>query len=96
MPLLHDDAGARVLDVGGTTGPRWREHCARHEAEEAGEDLRLLYVALTRARCQVVDVVGAGDDDGRVAAAPAAVRAARRRGATPPAVVHRSRTTPRR
>jgi exodeoxyribonuclease V beta subunit len=54
IPLLHDDAGARVLDVGGGTGPRWSEHCARHEAEEAGEDLRLLYVALTRARCQVV------------------------------------------
>ena len=54
VPLLHDDAGARVLDVGGATGPRWSEHCARHEAEEAGEDLRLLYVALTRAGCQVV------------------------------------------
>ena len=54
MPLLHDDDGRRVLDVGGPGGPRWSEHCARHEAEEAGEDLRLLYVALTRARCQVV------------------------------------------
>ena len=54
VPLLHDDAGTRVLDVGGAGGPRWSEHCARHEAEEAGEDLRLLYVALTRARCQVV------------------------------------------
>ena len=38
----------------GPGGPSWSEHCARHEAEEAGEDLRLLYVALTRARCQVV------------------------------------------
>jgi exodeoxyribonuclease V beta subunit len=54
VPLLHDDAGVRLLDVGGTGGPRWSEHCTRHEAEEAGEDLRLLYVALTRARCQVV------------------------------------------
>ena len=36
------------------TGERWKEHGARHRAEEAGEDLRLLYVALTRARCQVV------------------------------------------
>jgi exodeoxyribonuclease V beta subunit len=53
-PLLHDEAGARVLDVGGPTGPDWGAHCARHAAEEAGEDLRLLYVALTRARCQVV------------------------------------------
>jgi exodeoxyribonuclease V beta subunit len=54
VPLLHDDAGTRVLDVGGAGGPSWPEHCARHEAEEAGEDLRLLYVALTRARSQVV------------------------------------------
>jgi exodeoxyribonuclease V beta subunit len=54
VPLLHDDGDARVLDVGGAGGPRWSEHCARHEAEEAGEDLRLLYVALTRARSQVV------------------------------------------
>jgi exodeoxyribonuclease V beta subunit len=54
VPLLHDDAGTRVLDVGGPGGPRWSEHCARHEAEESGEDLRLLYVALTRAGCQVV------------------------------------------
>ena len=38
----------------GRAGRAGREHCARHEAEEAGEDLRLLYVALTRARCQVV------------------------------------------
>jgi exodeoxyribonuclease V beta subunit len=54
VPLLHDDEDARVLDVGGAGGPRWSEHCARHEAEEAGEDLRLLYVALTRARCQAM------------------------------------------
>jgi exodeoxyribonuclease V beta subunit len=54
FPLLHDAGGARVLDVGGNTGSEWGEHCARHRAEEAGEDLRLLYVALTRARCQVV------------------------------------------
>jgi exodeoxyribonuclease V beta subunit len=54
VPLLHDDAGARVLDVGGETGEGWRQRCARHRAEEAGEDLRLLYVALTRAGSQVV------------------------------------------
>ena len=53
-PLLHDDAGRRILDVGGATGPQWAQNCARHEAEEAGEDLRLLYVALTRARSQIV------------------------------------------
>ncbi|MFC4950558.1 UvrD-helicase domain-containing protein [Pseudonocardia sp. GCM10023141] len=54
VPLLHDESGARVLDVGGESGEGWRERCARHRAEEAGEDLRLLYVAMTRARCQVV------------------------------------------
>ena len=42
-------------DVGGAGGAGLvRSAAPRHEAEEAGEDLRLLYVALTRARCQVV------------------------------------------
>jgi len=54
VPLLHDEHGRRVLDVGGETGEGWKERCAQHRAEEAGEDLRLLYVALTRAQCQVV------------------------------------------
>ncbi len=54
FPLLHDAEGHRVLDVGGPTGAGWAERCTQHRAEEAGEDLRLLYVALTRARCQVV------------------------------------------
>jgi len=53
VPLLHH-GGTRVLDVGGETGEGWKERCAKHRAEEAGEDLRLLYVALTRAKCQVV------------------------------------------
>ncbi|MCZ2813163.1 UvrD-helicase domain-containing protein [Modestobacter sp. VKM Ac-2979] len=51
---LHDDQGRRVLDVGGSSGPGYAAARARHEAEESGEDLRLLYVALTRARCQVI------------------------------------------
>ncbi|UOY03698.1 UvrD-helicase domain-containing protein [Blastococcus sp. PRF04-17] len=51
---LHDDQGQRVLDVGGTAGRGYAEARGRHEAEESGEDLRLLYVALTRARCQVI------------------------------------------
>jgi exodeoxyribonuclease V beta subunit len=33
--------------------PDFTDHCARNAAEESGEDLRLLYVALTRAQCQV-------------------------------------------
>lgn len=50
--LYHED-GARVLDVGGFEAPGFAERKRRAEAEEAGEELRLLYVALTRAMCQV-------------------------------------------
>ncbi|ALE73082.1 hypothetical protein FRP1_08200 [Pseudonocardia sp. EC080625-04] len=60
-PLLYHDvpggAGGdarRLLDVGGTSGPDRAHRTALHLAEEAGEDLRLLYVALTRACSQVV------------------------------------------
>ena len=53
VPLLHVGAD-RVRDVGGESGEGFRERCAAHRAEEAGEDLRLLYVALTRAKCQAV------------------------------------------
>lgn len=52
--LFHDDDGARVLDVGGPDAPGYAERKLRSETEEAGEELRLLYVALTRAMCQVV------------------------------------------
>jgi exodeoxyribonuclease V beta subunit len=52
--LLHDPDGTRVLDVGGQEGPGWKARKAQADAEDAGEELRLLYVALTRARCQVV------------------------------------------
>jgi exodeoxyribonuclease V beta subunit len=51
--LFHDDGGRRTLDVSGA-GPQWRAHEARHRREEAGEELRELYVALTRAQSQVV------------------------------------------
>ena len=51
---LHDDRGARVLDVGGPRGPGYAAALGRHLAEESGEELRLLYVALTRAESQVV------------------------------------------
>ncbi|MET7772169.1 UvrD-helicase domain-containing protein [Nocardia sp. NPDC005366] len=52
--LFHDENGARVLDVGGQDAAGYAERRQRAEAEEAGEELRLLYVALTRAKCQVV------------------------------------------
>ncbi|NKY24653.1 UvrD-helicase domain-containing protein [Nocardia gamkensis] len=52
--LFHADDGTRVLDVGGPDAPGYAERKARSEGEEAGEELRLLYVALTRAMCQIV------------------------------------------
>ena len=42
------------LDVGGLHAPDRTERFAQHLAEESGEQLRLLYVALTRAGSQVV------------------------------------------
>lgn len=51
---LHDEVGRSLLDVGGISGPNRGRRWADQAAESAGEDLRLLYVALTRAGCQVV------------------------------------------
>jgi exodeoxyribonuclease V beta subunit len=53
-PLRLHVAGRRALDVGGRNGPGWAARLRLHQDEDAGEDLRLLYVALTRAACQVV------------------------------------------
>ncbi|GAA1949376.1 exodeoxyribonuclease V subunit beta [Nocardioides panacihumi] len=53
---FHDDSSGRArrtLDVTGS-GAAWPEHVARHQAEELGEEMRELYVALTRAQSQVV------------------------------------------
>ena len=50
----HADDGTRVLDVGGVSGPEYARHRDRWNQEEDGEALRLLYVALTRARHQAV------------------------------------------
>ncbi|MFZ2176348.1 MAG: UvrD-helicase domain-containing protein [Rhodococcus sp. (in: high G+C Gram-positive bacteria)] len=52
--LLHDSGGRRILDIGGPGSPGYAERKNRHDAEEAGEELRLLYVALTRAKCGLV------------------------------------------
>ncbi|WP_416276869.1 UvrD-helicase domain-containing protein [Nocardia sp. alder85J] len=51
--LFHED-GDRVLDVGGPEAPGYTERKKLTEAEDAGEELRLLYVALTRAQSRVV------------------------------------------
>ncbi|MEI7055069.1 UvrD-helicase domain-containing protein [Nocardioides sp. CCNWLW239] len=50
---FHDDAGQRTIDVT-RAGAQWAQHLTRHQAEELGEELRDLYVALTRAQSQVV------------------------------------------
>ena len=53
--VYHDpDAGlVRTIDVG-LVGPGYDRHKELHVAEQRGEDLRLAYVALTRARHQAV------------------------------------------
>ncbi|WP_084534728.1 UvrD-helicase domain-containing protein [Nocardia yamanashiensis] len=52
--LFHDEQGRRVLDVGGPDAAGYNNRRLYAEAEEAAEELRLLYVALTRAGAQVV------------------------------------------
>lgn len=55
FPLyLHDDSGAGVIDLGTADDPGHQARVRRHLAEDAGEDLRKLYVGLTRAASQVV------------------------------------------
>ena len=50
-----DDGLVRKLDVGGRDGgAAYDRHLKAHHEEESGEDLRHLYVALTRARHQTV------------------------------------------
>ena len=50
-PLFHDSQGRRTIDVGGAAdGATLR----RARLEAAGEELRMTYVALTRAQSQVV------------------------------------------
>ncbi len=55
--LFHDRSDAarlrRLIDVAGS-GRQWAASVEAHRAEEAGEELRKLYVALTRAQSQVV------------------------------------------
>lgn len=60
VPLFHDDEGRRCRDVGGASAFH-REAVRRHWREDAGESLRLLYVALTRAQSQVVAWYAAAD-----------------------------------
>jgi exodeoxyribonuclease V beta subunit len=63
--FFHDPTAgdARMVDVG-LEGAEYRRHFEQWVTEERGEDLRLLYVALTRARHQAV-VWWAGSFDSR-------------------------------
>jgi exodeoxyribonuclease V beta subunit len=54
-PRCHDEAGELLLDLG---SPEIDAHRARAQHELLAEDLRLLYVALTRARHQCTVVWG--------------------------------------
>ncbi len=53
-PRFHDDRGDRFMDVGGPGHDRFPDHARRARAEDAGEVLRLAYVAMTRAKSQLV------------------------------------------
>jgi len=53
IPRFHDDQHRRSRHVG-AGGADWAEACRREREEEAGEWLRLFYVAVTRAKSQVV------------------------------------------
>jgi exodeoxyribonuclease V beta subunit len=52
--VFHDDHDQRVRDVGGTGSPDWQEHVRRHKQEEVDDELRLTYVAMTRAQSHLL------------------------------------------
>ncbi|MBV9805518.1 MAG: UvrD-helicase domain-containing protein, partial [Solirubrobacterales bacterium] len=63
--FFHDPSAGfrRTIDVG-LEGRAWDAHVRRHRDEQRGEDLRLAYVALTRAKHQLV-IWWAGSYDSR-------------------------------
>ncbi|MGY1690362.1 UvrD-helicase domain-containing protein [Geodermatophilus sp. SYSU D01105] len=54
LPRLHDGAGRRVRHVGGKTAANYQAACQAEKDDSAGEELRLLYVAMTRAVSRLV------------------------------------------
>ena len=52
--VFHDDHDRRVRDVGGRGSPDWAAHVAAHKREEIDDELRLTYVALTRAQSHLL------------------------------------------
>lgn len=53
IPLFHEGDGRRVRNVGGRVANGFGNDQRRDRTEQFGEDLRLLYVAMTRAQAQV-------------------------------------------
>jgi exodeoxyribonuclease V beta subunit len=82
--FFHDPARGdeRIVDVG-MGGVDFAEHRRQHEAEQRGEDLRLAYVALTRAQHQAV-VWWAGSWDSRNSALGRLLVSRRPDGTVPP------------
>ena len=70
---VHDEQNECVLDVGGSLGPGRAERLQRQRREDAGEELRLLYVGLTRAQCSAITWWADSRNTCRLGAAPAAV-----------------------
>ncbi|MCZ2826038.1 MULTISPECIES: UvrD-helicase domain-containing protein [unclassified Modestobacter] len=54
LPRIYDDSGRRIRHVGGSNGPGYAQACRAEARDSAGEELRLLYVAATRAVCRLV------------------------------------------
>ncbi|PRY39337.1 exodeoxyribonuclease V beta subunit [Geodermatophilus tzadiensis] len=54
LPQLHDADGRRVRHVGGKTAADYTSACQAEKDDSAGEELRLLYVAATRAVSKLV------------------------------------------
>ncbi len=52
--VFHDEDHHRVRDVGGPGSPGWAAHARAHKQEETDDELRLTYVALTRAQSHLL------------------------------------------
>jgi len=52
--LYHDENDTRCLHIGARNDPEWRHVEKLHRTEIARDDIRLTYVALTRAQSQVI------------------------------------------
>jgi exodeoxyribonuclease V beta subunit len=52
--VFHDAQDHRVRDVGGKGSPDWATHVKKHKQEEVNDELRLTYVAMTRAQSHLM------------------------------------------